>query len=791
MAASVASRRTGNLPIDVTSFVGRREGLAEVRKLLASARLITLTGPGGVGKTRLALRSASQLRRTFPDGAWLVELAGLRDAGLVGQSVASALGVVEPASVWSLGALSERIGERDLLIVLDNCEHLVDACAALADTLLRTCPNVRILATSRQPLRIAGEHLVEVHPLTAPPPEAVVTLESVDRNEAVTLFVERAIAVQPGFRLDEGNVAAVSAVCRRLDGIPLALELGAGRLRALSIEELLSRLDSRFDVLIGGSRAALPRQQTLRALIDWSYALCTEDERLLWARLSVFVDGFSLDSVEEVCAGERLPRSVVLNTVAGLVEKSIVSVDTTRGNVRYRMPETLREYGAERLEERGERVTTQRRVRGWVGQLVERVQSAWFGPEQADLLSELRTEHSNIRTGLEFCLTGPTEAIAGMAIAAALQEYWIASGQHSEGSYWLDRLLASNRGATAQRLGALCTCVRLKNSTDSVETIDGMLDEADTLARELGDVWGTASVAMVRGMSMLYRGQADAAVGLIESSVAGHRAVGDRAATAYDLAMLAVAKIVAGDADVLGVLDECIDLCAAAGESSTRAIALWASGIERFRAGDLLGADAAQRTSLRLRVGLGSPYLVARSLDVLAWVSLDKHEPERSARLFGAAEAIMRDLVGAVMSWGPTANFHEDYQARARQALGADAFDAAFDVGLHMTFDEVIAFALDEVPTPPSAPLRAARNADLGSGPLAEGLPVLTQREWEVARLVAEGLSNRQIAGRLVISQRTAEGHVEHVLTKLGFTSRSQIAAWAVEQDAGSAGSSR
>jgi predicted ATPase/DNA-binding CsgD family transcriptional regulator len=775
MAVSVASRRTGNLPADVTSFVGRRDELAEVRDLLQRARLITLTGVGGVGKTRLALRAAAEVHRAFADGVWLVELAGLREAGLVGQSVLAALGLQEQTTSWSLAALSDLIAERRLLLVLDNCEHVLDACAVLADTLLKACPDLRILTTTRQPLRIAGEYCVEVEPLATPEPGVSASLRSVAGNDAVTLFVERAAAVYPGFHLDEVKASAVASICSRLDGIPLALELAAGRLRTLSIEQLLSRLDSRYDVLIGGSRAALPRQQTMRGLIDWSFALCTPAEQLLWARLSVFVDGFSLDAAEQVCVDERISPSAVFDSVEGLVDKSIVSAERAHGEVRYRLAETLREYGVHRLDELGERVATQRRARDWCARLVDRMTSDWFSAKQADLLRTLRFEHSNMRAALIFCLTEPGESNPGLAIAAGLRHYWTASGRLSEGRHWLERLLAQNPDPTPERLRALCVCAYLScGPAGTVEAVDQMLDEADVLAHDLGGAEGVACVAQMRGVAMLFRAEPQRAVGLLRWVVDEHRQLNDLGSVAYDLALLAAAKSAAVQhADVSAVLDECVALCAATGESWIRAMALWAVGIERCKAGDLPGAVAAQRESLELRIPLDARYLMALNLDALAWAAVAAADCERAARLFGAAEAIMRDVGGVLISRGPTAPIHETYQARAREALGPKAFSAAYDAGLRMGFDNAVAYALGARAVP--AQLAPAPAGDSG----------LTARELEVAQLVARGLTNKQIATALVISQRTAEGHVEHVLTKLGFTSRAQIAAWVTEREAG------
>jgi predicted ATPase len=677
--------------------------------------LITLTGVGGVGKTRLVLRAAAEVRRAFPDGVWLVELAGLREPGLVGQSVSAALGVQEHATGWSLAALSNMLAERRLLLVLDNCEHVVDACAILVDTLLKACPDLRILTTSRQPLHITGEYCLEVEPLATPAPDPAASLESVAHNDAVALFVERAAAVQPGFRLDEANAPAVASICRRLDGIALALELAAGRLRALSVEQLLSRLDSRYDVLIGGSRAALPRQQTMRALIDWSFALCTPAEQLIWARLSVFVDGFTLDAAEHVCADEHTPTAAVFENVEGLVDKSIISVDPARDQARYRMAETLREYGAHRLDELGETVATQRRARDWCAQLVERTAADWFSPRQADLLRALRFEHSNIQAALNFCLTEPAELTPGLAIAADLRHHWTASGRLSEGLHWLDRLVAKNPDPTPALLRALCMCAFLSiGPTGTVEAVDQMLDEADALARDLADPPGAAYVAQTRGMALMFRAEPQRSADLLKWVADEHRRMGEPGAVAYDLALLATAKSAAGHSDVSAVLRECLELCDAAGETWIRAFALWAIGVEQCKSGDLVNAARAQRESLELRIPLHLHYLMALNLDALAWVAVEGADYERAARLFGAAEAVMRDVGGLLVDRGPTAPMHEAYQLRALKTLGAKAFSVAHDAGLRMGFDHAVAYAL-------GAPVVAVSASPAGAGGAREG----------------------------------------------------------------------
>jgi non-specific serine/threonine protein kinase len=595
-------------------------------------------------------------------------------------------------------------------------------------------------------------------------------------NDAVTLFVERAASVYPGSHVDDVNASTVAGICRRLDGIPLALELAAGRLRALSLEQLLLRLDARYEVLIGGSRAALPRQQTMRALIDWSYALCTPAEQLLWARLSVFAGGFRLDTAEQVCADDQLRVFAVLDTLEGLVDKSIVSADRVRTDVRYRLAETLREYGADRLEPVEARIATRRRARDWCARLVDGMVADWFSSRQPDLLHALRAEHGNIQAALDFCLTQPGESRVGLRIAAGMWHYWTASGRLSEGRLWLDRLLAQSPDPTAERLRALCVCAHLTNATaGGAEDVDRMLDEAASLARDLGDAAGAAFVAQVRGVVMLFRAEPSQAAVLFGWAADEHRRLNNVGSLAHDLAMLGSAERAAGQSDVSTVLEECVSLCRAAGENWIRAIALFTLGVELCIAGDLAGATAAQRESLELRIPLDVHYSMALNLDALAWIAVEQADHERAARMFGAAEAVMRDVGGVLLSQGPTAPRHEIYQARAREALGPNAFTAAYDAGLRMGFDNAIAYALG-VPGTPTAP-SAAPAVD------SDTAPGLTAREKAVAKLVARGLTNKQIAATLVISQRTAEGHVEHVLTKLGFTSRAQIAAWVAERD--------
>jgi len=793
MAVSVVERRVGNLPVDVTSFVGRRRELADVKECLTAARLVTLTGMGGVGKTRLALRAAAEVHRGFPHGVWLVELAGVQDAGLVGQTVAVSLGVQDQPAGWSpglqdrptgwaLGTLAELLEQRQLLLVLDNCEHLLDACAVLADTLLRSCPGLRILATSRQPLGVAGERILPVPPLSVPAKGRRLSPEGLAQYEAVTLFVDRATAVSPGFTISTANQGAVAGICRRLDGIPLAVELAVGRLRALSPDQLLARLDDRYGLLTGGSRAALPRQQTLRALIDWSFELCSPAEQLLWARLSVFAGGFDLEAAEAVCGDGEVPAGSVLDLVSALVDKSILVADSGNGGVRYQLPDTLREYGRVRLRASGGPGELQRRHRDWCRALVARIEAGWFGQEQVDLLALLKIEHANLRVALDYCLTEPGEARVGLEMASALRFYWLISYRLNEGRHWLDRLLATDSEPTPARLKALCVAAYLAALLNDRPDAESRIDEAGLLNRQLDEESaGSAQLTQIRGLLALYRRDPERAVAYFEQALTTHQCLGDQPAAVYDQAQLALAAALLGDdRRAVALLENCISVTEARGEHWVRGLALWALGIESCRQGDYERATISQRQAIRLRLPLDDRLGVTVNMQVLAWAAAGLGDSERAARLFGAVRANAEAIGFMPAALGHLSELHDRHKASARRDLGNAAFDRAFAYGARLGFDDAVDYALG------------------GAGGSADGRPAtkrdaaesgtLTRREREIAELIRQGLSNKEIARTLMISQRTAEGHVEHILTKLGFTTRAQVAAWVAEERSGSAG---
>src|SRR6516225_11560173 len=449
-------RVTGNLPAELTSFVGHRGELAEVRRLLAGSRLVTLTGPGGVGKTRLALRAAAGLARAFPDGVWLVRLDQLRDEALLAQAVAEALGLQDRAGYVPEAAVAEYLAGRQLLLVLDNCEHVVDAVAKLADVLLRAAAGLRVLATSREWLNMPGETVLAVPPLAAPDARERLSVAELAQFAAAALFAERAAQVVPGFAVTEANAAAVAGICRRLEGLPLAIELAAGQTPVLSAEQIDVRLGDRLGLLTRGSRTRPARQQTLRASVGWSYELCSPAERLLWTRLSVFNGGCELDAAEDICADHRLAAAQVLDLLAALAGKSILIAAHRKGVARYRLPETLREYGQERLHESGEYTALRRRHRDWHEQLARQANTDWLSPQIAGLTARLHREHANVNAAQDFCQAEPGEAEAGLRIAIHvwLFYYWSA-GHISEGRYRLGQALAEAGEPTVWRARGL------------------------------------------------------------------------------------------------------------------------------------------------------------------------------------------------------------------------------------------------------------------------------------------------------------------------------------------------
>jgi len=749
---------SGTLPAQLTSFVGRRHEVAEVKRLLPAVRLVTVTGVGGVGKTRLALSVARQLRRAFPGGVWLVELDRLRDQSLLAQTVAGTLGLVEQPGRPPADVLAEYLPGRRVLLLLDNCEHLVDAVAKLADRLLRSASDLRVLATSREPLGIGAETVVELPPLRTPDPDRPVDRAELLRSEAVALFTERAAAVTPDFEVTEDNQAAVVRICHLVEGLPLAVELAATWLRVLSPEQIRDRLTDRLALLTRGSRVMPDRQRTLRGCIDWSYELCTRAERRMWARLSVFAGGFDADSVARVCDGEQVAPDYLGEVLESLRRKSILIREESAD--RYRMLETLREYGAGRLAGEPDHGRIARRHRDHYAAMAARAEAAWTGPEQLSWARTLTREHANLQLALEYCLREPDQAGAAQELAARLWFFWIACGFLREGRYYLDRAVRLG-GAGRPRRWALWACAFVTGSMNDLGIAEELARQCRAEAAEAGDRRLTICATEVRGMIHAIRGDLDPAVDLLRECQDYYGGL-DRidVGRLRTLPMLGVTLVMRGDLDAALALEpECRRLCESLGEQWQRSYVHHFVALALRGKNDPAGAVRNLTTAIATKHQFHDIIGLIMCLEPLAGAHADLGDGERAARLLGAAENL-RHCYG-LQAFGSA--FHSgEYQQverRARELLGAEEYDSAVGKGRGMDLDGLVAYAVAERRPPDSRDL-------------------LTRREGEVAELVGDGLTNAEIAARLVVSPRTAESHVQNAMTKLGFTHRAQLAAW-------------
>lgn len=760
---------TGNLPLELTSFVDRRTQLSEVGNLLPGSRLVTLTGIGGVGKSRLALRVAHKVRQKFTNGAWLVELGELRDGALLPDVVATAFGIRSQGVISVHDTLVEALAPHDLLLVLDNCEHVIDAAAKLSEALLRACPNVRILATSREALGIGGEVVYPIQPLGIPDSA---NERALAHSHAVALFVERAAAAVPGFELTEANQRGIAQICVRLDGLPLAIELAAARLRTMSVEQIQTRLRDRYALLTRGSRGTPKRQQTLWYSVSWSYDLCTPDEKRLWASLSVFTGGFELDAVEQVCAGD-MTESQVLDTLSALVDKSILVRQEAEGAVRFRMFETVQEFGREKAEESGRYPDLHWRHRDWCERLVREADANMIGPHQLDWVARLERELPNLRKAMEFSLSESEEG--GLGMVTNLYLFWSLRGRLHEGRRWYERVLGHSRGGrTTDRARALYAAGTIAGLNGDLATANRWFAELCAFAEQTGEPLVGALVNHVLANMALARGNVGEsdAVARLTDAIRSYEACGELGMQLDAQLSLGWAYALGGDtARAVACHEKTLAMTAACGETIYRSWALFAAGFAVWRNGDVERAKRLLEEGVRLSALMADPLVAAGCLETLAWIAADRGEARRAAVLMGAADKLGRLAGTATLVVFDLLTFREECMRCSRRALGARAFDRARQEGSAMSLDSAVRLALNE----PS--------------PAAETSPqLLTKRERQVADLVAEGLTNRAIATRLVISQRTAQGHVEHILTKLGFTSRTQIAAWAAEHSGGSSG---
>jgi predicted ATPase/DNA-binding CsgD family transcriptional regulator len=801
-----------NLPAQVSNFIGREAQLVEVRRLVAASRLVTLTGTGGAGKTRLALQVAAELVDGAGDGVWFADLAPLGDPELVAETAADVLGIHREPGRPVLDTMVEAVGGRSLLVLLDNCEHVIGACAKLADALLRGCPNLALLATSREPLGIDGERAYRVPSMSIPADSDDVA--AIRASEAVRLLDDRAAAHGVPLARDEPAAKVTGRICRRLDGIPLAIELAAARLRVMSAAELDARLDERFALLTGGSRAALPRQQTLRAMVDWSWELLTGAERVVLARLSVFAGGFDLAAAEAVAVDPDVPRGQVAGHMGALVDKSLVQFgDADAGLSRYRLLETVRQYAASRLEAQSPAKVDQVRTahRNYYLALAEEAAPQLIGPDQADWLDRLDAELGNLRAAIAFSQAQP-DLEPGLRLAASLRVYWRIRGHAAEGVDALRALLdaPAAQGATLPRARAMAAAAGLLQQTSGYGIAEHYYQEALTIARAVGDEYLVADLLQTRAVILLRLGQPSTALPIIEQGLGLARSLqepnltgrllsvrayatnagGDYAGAASDagealhlfrragnqvqvgaiLGNLGYYQLLEGDLDAARHhLVEAVSISRALKARHSAVYLTFNLGLTEYLAGSRDAAEALFSDSLDLARRMGMKSHMAYALIGLAMAGHGGADPGWSAALHGAADQALADLGHALEPLeGRLADLDRQ---RLRAAMGAESFEAEYAAGRSLGMVGALASLQRETGT-----AGQARSAALSG----EAASVLTPRELDVLKLVAQGLSNSEIAQRLVLSEHTVHRHLANILRKLDLSSRAAAATWGV-----------
>jgi len=682
-----------NLPRQLTSFIGRKREMAEVKRLLSTARLVTLTGAGGSGKTRLALQVASEALEDYANGVWLVELASLSDPALVLQAVASALGIREISGRSLDATLLESLQSKEILLVIDNCEHVVEACARLIVSILQVAPDLRVLATSRESLGVSGETVWRVPSLSVPSRNTSAAQELVE-YESVRLFIERAAAIQPSFALTPENGRAIVDVCRRLDGIPLAIELAAARVLALSVEEIARRLDDRFRLLTRGDRTALPRHQTLRAAVDSSYQLLSDQERTVWRRLSVFAGGWTLEAAETIsqCNGDEGLN--ILDLLTQLVSKSIVVFDERFGGMRYRFLETIARYGRDRLAESGEAYAIQKQHLHWFLRLAEQAESELVGAQQVLWLERLEAEHDNVRAAIDWALASG-EVEDGLRLAGAMWRFWFIHGYFAEGRRWLEALLRTGPLVKAAvRAKALLGAGNLAAFGQGDYQVARSCYEASlSLSRQADDARSVAFLLNSLGFVAAGQGDHAAARTLYEESLTIRRKLKDTWGIANSLHNLGRVVQRQGDyaaADAL--LRESLAIWRELGDKQNIAMALVNLGFVACNRG--VAPDSARafiEESLAIRQELGDKRGIAYALEGFAWLAAQQGQARRAAQLFGAAQAL-RETLGAPL---PPADrpLYDRMVNMAQLRIGEDDFSAAWAEGRAMTLEQAVSRA--------------------------------------------------------------------------------------------------
>ncbi|HET9894824.1 MAG TPA: LuxR C-terminal-related transcriptional regulator [Streptosporangiaceae bacterium] len=807
-SAAASSAETGNLPAESNAFIGRERDLADLASIMQRVRAVTLCGPGGIGKTRLAIRLGSTIAASFPGGVWLADQADAKSASQIVQIVATALRIRPENDRPLAETLTDSLRPRELLLILDTCEHLVAESAQLVEGLLATCPRLRIIATSREPLRTRGEVIWRVPPLGLPATGIMIDERQpsdLSGCEAVQLFAVRAAAVRPDFALSAANADVVAEICTTLDGVPLAIELAAARIRTLAAEQIKSRLASRFELLAMGDRTAPPRQQTLRAAVAWSYDQLTGPERELLSRLSVF-RGWNLEMAEQVCADDAIPAAEVLELLTALIDKSLVSADLELGGAaRYRLPDTVRQFTVDQVTDAAEFERIRRAHRDCMLALAEGLVSTALVPdepswqERVDSYHRALAEWANCQLALAYCAErGDTEH--GLRLCSAMAVSWLLSGDHS-GSGWLDRFLAASAPVPAG-LRARCLVVRSEIAFEQqdYEAAARFAAEAAQAGRDLpaSSDANLAGAQRMLAVTAMLGGRPQEALTLADAAIATAKAAGD----AWDagVTLSVKAALLMGQGDTAGARRLYREATEVLGEGRGWAVANVKYGLGRLacgggdrdgavrqfsaalamysqvaarpqmarclawlgrlamEGGDLVAARASLTECMRLSLETGQRLAIARSLVALASLAAVSQDLPAAIRLAGTAQALAQAMGSPLPSAGRMRQLIESAQATLGPRAVAGLLAEGGRTSPHQAAQAML--TLPEQPGHKSWP-----------GPL-------TEREQEVARLVADGLSNRAIGERLAISQATAARHIANIFVKLGFSARSQLIAW-------------
>lgn len=785
----MAVTRFHNLPASLSNFIGRQQEIADVVQRLASHRLVTLTGPGGCGKTRLAIEAAHEMLSEFEGGVWLTEFAPLADGALVPRAVAASLGVAEQPGRPLVESLVDRLRHHRTLLVLDNCEHLVAAAAQLAESLVKACPDLHILATSREPLNVSGEVVFDVPPLSLPelqpwrnPASRQEALPIYEQSEAVQLFTLRAEAASPSFTLTDENAAWAAEICRRLDGMPLAIELAAARVRTLSVRQIARFLDDRFHLLTLGNRTSPPRHQTLEATLDWSYDLLTAEEQKVLQRLSVFAGGWTLEAAEAVCVGEEVEAGTVLDELSHLLDKSFVVVEKLEGEARFKMLETIREYAKGRLSEFGETSLIRKKHAETFLRLAQRLlrsEYLFFWPVQIATVNLLEVEHDNFRAALDWCRSEAGEHEIGLRLASALGQFWQMRGYLLEGLEWLETLLSINKETSpAARAKALSHAGHLRIYAGEIERAKAVINESLVLFQELDDKSGIAWQQIWLAWANLAQRDFSGVNSLARPAFAMQQELGDDFGASVALAPLGEMEYLQGNLEqAKAIFEESLALAQEAGALYTVGRRLTRLGQIAHVENDLGQATALIREGLMVCLNSGDYSGVTMAMAALASI-VKQTESRKAAKLLGAVSTL-REVTGTAM-WYFDLIEYERTLSGVRSLLDEERFNQALMEGRDMSLEEAIKYALES--SVQQSRITVTRQA------AKQAFSELTAREREVAALLAGGKSNREIAEAMTVRVKTVETYVTRILNKLGFDSRVQVAVWAVEKGLGPPG---